>query len=259
MGIGLIRVEVDNEAPWAWETSPAPVTASTGGDVYTTSREAHLYFPPRAFAKDAIVSVVAADEASVPDTLPGGAQLLLPGYDITWEGVELTKQATLEMVLGEGVSDRNPRQVLALHVLSEWEDWQRIGGTVASDGASISAAIDREGTYAIYSDSGGPASGGGLSAVSFTPRVFSPSGSFANTEVAVNFTLGRAGPVTAKVYNRAGRLVDELVSEFQMNAGSNVVRWDGRDGDGTQVPDGLYLVTVEALGETQVQTLAVVR
>jgi flagellar hook assembly protein FlgD len=77
--------------------------------------------------------------------------------------------------------------------------------------------------------------------------------------VAISFTLGRAGPVTAKVYNRAGRLVDELVSGLQMNAGANVVRWDGRDVDGAEVPDGLYLVAVEALGERQVQTLAVVR
>jgi hypothetical protein len=258
-GAALVRVEVDNEPPWAWEMSPVPVSASTGGDVYTTSREVHLYFPPRALDRDALVSAVAAGEASIPDTLPGGAQMVLPGYDISWEGAELAKQATLEMALGEEVAQRDPRDVLALYVLSEGEDWQRLGGTVAPDGASISAAIDREGTYAVYSDSGGPASGGGLSAVSFTPRVFSPAGGFANTEVAISFTLGRAGPVTARVYNRAGRLVSELASSLQMNAGANVVRWDGRDGDGTQVPDGLYLVTVEALGETQVQTLAVVR
>ena len=133
-----------------------------------------------------------------------------------------------------------------------------MGGTVSSDGSSISAAIDEEGTYAIYTDSG-VGTGGGLSALSFTPRVFSPSGGFADDEVAIGFTLGRAGPVTVKVYNRAGRLVDELAARLQMNAGANVVRWDGRDGGGAEVPDGLYLVTVDALGETQVQTLAVVR
>ncbi|MCK4512364.1 hypothetical protein KAW64_11525, partial [bacterium] len=258
-GSDLVRVEVDNEAPWAWETSPVAVSASTGGDVYTTNREVHLYFPPRAFPGDALVTVVQTDEGSVPDTLAGGAELVLPGYDISWEGAELTKRATLGMTLGERAGARDPDGVLALYVLEEGQDWQRLGGTVESDGASISAAIELEGTYAVFSDSGGSGSGGGLSAVSFTPRVFSPSGSFADTEVAISFTLGRAGPVTAKVYNRAGRLVDELVSRLQMNAGANVVRWDGRDDDGAEVPDGLYLVAVEALGERQVQTLAVVR
>jgi len=65
--------------------------------------------------------------------------------------------------------------------------------------------------------------------------------------------------VTVKVYNRAGRLVGELASRLQMNAGANIVRWDGRDGDDAEVPDGLYLVAIDALGETQVRTLAVVR
>jgi ligand-binding sensor domain-containing protein len=258
-GTALVRVEVDNEAPWAWETSPVMISASSGGDVVSTDNRLHMYFPPHALANDASVSVTPADEGSVPDTLAGGAELVLPGYDISWEGTELTKQVTLEMTLGERAGVRDPDGVLALYVFAEGQDWQRLGGTVESGGASISAAIELEGTYAVFSDSGGPAPGGGLSALSFTPRVFSPSGGFADTEVAISFTLGRSGPVTVKVYNRAGRLVDELVSRLQMNAGANVVRWDGRDGDGTEVPDGLYLVTVDALGEKQVQTLAVVR
>ncbi|MCK4410017.1 MAG: hypothetical protein KAW67_08020, partial [Candidatus Eisenbacteria sp.] len=257
-GVALIRVEVDNEAPWAWETSPVTISAASGGDVVSSDNLANMYFPPHALANDASVRVTPADEGSVPDTLAGGAELLLPGYDISWEGTELTKRATLGMKLSRSAGARDPDGVLALYVFTEGQDWQRLGGTVASDGASISAAIDDEGTYAVYTDSG-VGTGGGLSALSFTPRVFSPSGGFADTEVAISFTLGRSGPVTVKVYNRAGRLVDELAARLQMNAGANVVRWDGRDGDGAEVPDGLYLVTVEALGETQVQTLAVVR
>jgi ligand-binding sensor domain-containing protein len=258
-GTALIRVEVDNESPWAWETSPVMISASSGGDVYSTDNRVHMYFPPHALANDASVSVTPADEGSVPDTLAGGAQSVSAGYEVSWESIELGKLATLRMALMEDGNERPLRSVLALYVLEDGEGWQRLGGTVESDGASISAAIELEGTYAVFSDSGGPAPGGGLSALSFTPRVFSPSGSFANTEVAISFTLGRAGPVTAKVYNRAGRLVDELVSRLQMNAGANVVRWDGRDGDGAEVPDGLYLVAIDALGETQVRTLAVVR
>ena len=110
----------------------------------------------------------------------------------------------------------------------------------------------------MYADPGG-GSEGGLTDLSFTPRVFSPSGSFADDEIRIGFMLGRSGSVTAKVYNRAGRLVKELASGLAANAGVNLLRWDGRDSDGIEVPDGLYLVTVDALGETQTSTLAVVR
>jgi len=65
--------------------------------------------------------------------------------------------------------------------------------------------------------------------------------------------------VTVKVYNRAGRLVREVVSGQQMNAGANLVRWDGRDSNSNQVEDGLYLVVVEALGDKKVETLSIVR
>ncbi len=257
-GTGQVRVDVDNEAPWAWETSPVAVSASTGGDVYTTNREVHLYFPPHAFAGDVTVSVIPADEGSVPDSLPGGADLVLAGYSISWEGTELEKPATLQVTSDEDGAERDRGEVLALYVLAEGDDWERLGGTVSSDECSISAPITCEGTYALFSDLG-TGTGAGLSAVSFTPRVFSPSRSFANDEVAVSFTLGRAGFVTARVYNRAGRLVTLLASDERMNAGANLLRWDGQDSGGSTVPDGLYVVTVEALGETQTSTLAVVR
>ena len=257
-GVALVRVEVDNEPPWAWETSPVGVSASTGGHVYTTNREVHLYFPPHAFAGDVTVSVVSADAGTVPGTLPGGAELVLAGYSISWEGAELEKPATLQVTCDECGVERDRGEVIALYVSTGGDEWERLGGTVSPDESNISTAITREGTYALFSDLG-IGTGGGLSAVSFTPRVFSPSGSFANDEVAISFVIGRSGLVTARVYNRAGRLVAELASGERMNAGANVVRWDGRDSDGSGVPDGLYLVTVEALGETQTSTLAVVR
>jgi flagellar hook assembly protein FlgD len=98
-----------------------------------------------------------------------------------------------------------------------------------------------------------------LSDLSFTPRVFSPHGTFGNSQVGIGFTLGRSAPVTVRVYNRAGRLMREVAAGETLPAGSNLVRWDGRDRDGSIVEDGLYLVTVEALSETRKSPLAVVR
>jgi hypothetical protein len=260
-GTGLVRVTVDNEPPWAWETAPTVVKASAGGNVYTTNGEVRLYFPPWALAADAVVSLATPDGGSVPDSLDGGAKLVLEGYDISWKGEELKKPISLEMALGESAGRQSPDEVFALYVLPKGNDdgWQRLGGTVSSGGQSISASIYLEGTYSLFTDSGGLIPGEGLSALMFTPRVFSPRGSFGNTEVAISFILGRPGPVTVKVHNRAGRLIRQLAGAKHMNAGSNLVRWDGRGGDGAEVPGGLYLVTVEALGETRVKTLMVVK
>jgi len=257
-GVALINVVVDNAAPWAWQTTPVLVSASCGGDVYTTNREAHLYFPPHAFENDATVVVEPTGELAVPDTLPGGAELILAGYDIAWEGVPLEKAATLEVKIGEDSSAARPNGVLSLYLSTDGVDWQRLGGTLISDGGSISAPITSEGTYAVYIDAGVGA-GGGLSAVTFSPRVFSLSGSFAREDVGIGFTLGRSGPVTVSIYNRAGRLVRKLATGVDLGAGANLLRWDGREDSGSKVPDGLYIVTVEALGETRTSTLAVVR
>jgi hypothetical protein len=50
-----------------------------------------------------------------------------------------------------------------------------------------------------------------------------------------------------------------VTSGQTFGAGTNVVSWDGRDEDRRDVDSGMYLVTVEALGEQRTQTLAVVR
>lgn len=113
--------------------------------------------------------------------------------------------------------------------------------------------------YSLFQDDGLPAGSGGLSALSITPRVFSPSGGFAASHAAIGFALGRPGRVTVKIYNRAGRLVSEVISGELLPAGANLVYWDGRDREGEMVEDGMYLVTVEALAQKQVKPLAVVR
>jgi hypothetical protein len=77
--------------------------------------------------------------------------------------------------------------------------------------------------------------------------------------LAIAFVMGRAGSVSVKVFNRGGRLVREVAKGESMGEGANLVRWDGRDRDGTPVGSGVYLVTVEALGETRTQTLAVAK
>jgi hypothetical protein len=259
-GAAAIRVVVDNQAPWANETAPAVVSAAAGGSIYTTDEEVHLYFPPWAFAGDTEVTIVPAAWDGAPDTLENGARRVLSGYQVSWGSASLEKAATLDMsyatpgALGVPM-DGTP----ALYVFGVDSTWQRLGGTLDASGKHISCAINEAGQYAIYAEAGGIPGSSTLSEVIVTPRVFSPAGVFASDEAAISFSLGRPGPVTVKVYNRAGRLVRAVVSGRQMSAGANLIRWDGRDSYTNLAEDGLYLVVVEALGQRQVKTLAVVR
>ena len=61
------------------------------------------------------------------------------------------------------------------------------------------------------------------------------------------FGLPRATRVGFTVFDERGRRVRDL-SPGSMQAGEHVVRWDGRDGAGHQVPSGPYFYRIEADG-----------
>jgi hypothetical protein len=235
VGTALSSLIIDNEEPWAHVTTPARVTMAGGGHVYTTNGEAHLYFPPGAFAEDAIVTVSELATVDVPDSLESGERWVVPGYEITWDRGSLLKTATLELSFaGEGETPVNG--ALAIYMHREDSGWQPVGGSINASSELISSPISEAGRYAI-----------------------SPRGSFANDRVAIGFTLERSGPVTVKIYDRAGRLVEEVASGEVMNAGANLIYWNGRDRNGDIVEDGLYMVTVRANERKETKTLAIVR
>jgi ligand-binding sensor domain-containing protein len=276
-GTALVRVVVDNQAPWADETAPAMISVTSGGDIYTTDGEVHVYFPPHAFARETEVDIVALSDTDAPDTLANGARRLLAGYEVSWGAAVLDKPATLEMSYGgaeplpadspmgnsslQATDGQAPpaEGLPVIYVLDADSIWSRLGGTADPSATRISAPLTRPGRYAVFTEGQGVPGAGTLSALQVTPRAFSPRGAFATEEAAISFTLGRPAPVTVKIYNRAGRLVREVAAGQHMNTGANLVRWDGRDSAANLVQDGVYLVVVEALGKKQTRTVAVVR
>jgi flagellar basal-body rod modification protein FlgD len=95
-------------------------------------------------------------------------------------------------------------------------------------------------------------------ALDVQPRAFSPKGTTFDDRAAISFTLGGpGGDAKVSVYDRSGRLVRRVFAGA-LGAGRNVVYWDGRDGNGDTVPSGVYVVTVEAGGDTDVAAVAVV-
>jgi hypothetical protein len=135
--------------------------------------------------------------------------------------------------------------------------WVHAGGTIERQ--VVTLAVSEAGRYALFAGGSPPEAGSRVSSLSFSPRVFSPRHTFAADNVAIGFTLGRAAPVTVRIYNRAGRLVRELTANAEFPAGSNVVRWNGLDRGGVPAADGIYVVAVEASGETRRGTVAIVR
>ena len=256
-GVTTVTFIVDNMAPWAVQTTPALVSALDGGDVYTTNSEAHVYIPPRGLARDAVVHLDPLDPSAVPATLPDGAIRLAPGFAVGTEGVPLEKTAAFDLAVTGAAAP--PGTQLTLYVAGDDGVWRRLGGTLDAAGARLATPFSSAGNYAIFAASAASASPGTSLALSLTPRIFSSRGALANSTIRIGFVLARSGTVRVTIHNRAGRLVRVVMSGETLGQGTNLVSWDGRDEDHHEVEAGLYLVTVEALGETRTQTLGVVR
>ncbi|MBT4503537.1 MAG: T9SS type A sorting domain-containing protein, partial [Gemmatimonadetes bacterium] len=66
-----------------------------------------------------------------------------------------------------------------------------------------------------------------------------------NPETTIGYDVAEKGSVRLRVYDVAGQVVRELIDSVQP-AGSYRVVWDGRDKDGAQVANGVYLYELTA-------------
>ncbi len=90
-----------------------------------------------------------------------------------------------------------------------------------------------------------PELGGAVSKLQLSQNAPNPF----STETTVRFAVPTAGPVSLQVYDVAGRKVTTLVDRT-MDAGSHSLIWNGRDDSGSAVATGVYLVRLQAAGET---------
>ena len=251
--LGLIAgltqsVIVDNEAPFAAETTPVRIRAAQGGEVWTTNREAHLFVPPGALSEDAVVSI---RRWITPPTGVVGVELK-SAWRIGLDRGELRKPIVLDVTLAGSTTSLDSLR-FSRH---DGGQWFTLGGSPVEGGSRFAVATADTGGIGLFvGEPGVGTPAPPLSSLRLSPRAFSPSG----PRAAISFTLGSAGSVSVRVYNRAGRVVRVLERDGFFSAGINLVPWDGRDEDGSTVPDGLYLVAVEAHGERLVESLAVVR
>jgi len=78
-----------------------------------------------------------------------------------------------------------------------------------------------------------------------------------NPGTRIECSLAQAGHVTLAVYDAQGRRLRVLVDELR-GAGPHVVRWDGRDEAGRQLPSGVYLYRLDAPGFTQTRKMLMI-
>ncbi|MCX6844766.1 MAG: T9SS type A sorting domain-containing protein, partial [candidate division WOR-3 bacterium] len=72
------------------------------------------------------------------------------------------------------------------------------------------------------------------------------------------YSVPVAGRVSVQVYDAAGRVVRELVSQ-NVDAGRYSVTWDGRASDGKRVPEGVYFCKLATPAGTRQQKLVVTK
>jgi hypothetical protein len=257
VGYVQVAVTVDNLAPGASVTSPARVDHVAGGRVYTTFGEVELDVPPNAFAEDQIVRI---DPLPAPIAVPLGGPVggvWQSGWTVIAGQLDLAKPATL-IVQTPGVPAGVPVALYRRVVSGTDTTLVIVGGARSSDGLSLSTTVSQLGAFVVLSG-GAVATNAfkGARGLDCQPRVLSPNGGGFDTRLAISFDLGHATSGAVKVYDRAGRLVKEVVESGAFTPGRNVVFWDGRDGGGRVVPSGLYMVAVRFDGETKVASVAV--
>jgi hypothetical protein len=134
--------------------------------------------------------------------------------------------------------------------------WLDLGGSSLSE-SRVSVPINRLGRYGVFSQAASAAEVDFESSLSLIPRVISPrTGSF-NASLNVAYRLAQPQPVEARIYDTRGELVATLANGTTGTVGDNLIEWDGKRADGDYANDGLYVLVIEAGGQTVKKTFVI--
>ena len=242
---------------------PALIAPGGGGIVESPDGLLRLRLSPNVLPATLSENPDVRIDPVVVGTEPSGVTASHGAYEITSEpALTLRKAATLAFDIPQGAAtDR-----LAVYQLSGTA-WTRLGGTAAA--MVFRVPVTELGTYGLFEDSAQSGGSASVSNIDFSNRAFSPRGGGGGQAAGrpapillrttdISFDLSGSASVRIEIYDRSGRLQNVLAAGRQMNAGRNVITWDGRDGDGDSVRSGLYIVSIEADGEREQKTVAVV-
>ena len=229
-----------------------------GGYLSDALNNINIYFPPNSLGDDIEIQVRYISNLKIEELTNDRFQSIGLAYDIMPEELHPRKPGTLSITYSDSnlinISDEKRLSIFKYDETAD--DWLLIGGTVDEGNNQVSTTIKQLGRYGVFENLSTDFSSS-LTEINCQPRVFSPRGGGYDVKTTVSFNLGKSSNVAVKIYNLSGRLKKVVVEGEYMNAGMNVVDWDGRDKDGNVVPSGLYIVTIEGDGKYAKKTVSV--
>jgi hypothetical protein len=146
---------------------------------------------------------------------------------VTWALVHPAMDVAVEPVVGQMKAAGVPLSSLKSDITDTGWQWRAVGETQEDNPASTALSL------------------------TVSPNPFNP-----RTEIA--FHLPEAGEVSLDVYNVRGQRVLRLLRETRP-AGDHRVVWEGNDGRGKAVASGVYLIRLDALGQTYEERVVLLR
>ena len=71
-----------------------------------------------------------------------------------------------------------------------------------------------------------------------------------NLETSIRIEMPHSGNVSLKIYSLSGQLIKTILSQKLLQAGSNILRWDGRNESGNVVGSGIYFYRILTRNKT---------
>ena len=227
--------------------TPQKIISQAGGSVISSDGNISILFPQNAVNEDVSISINALSEIASIDT-----NLISNFYKISPSDLELKKPTIVRIAVPNNYASTNQlNQNLYIGKLDASSGEKTpIGGSIISVNGTpyLQSQLSQLGVFAAFkSDSTISVDSLNTDKVICQPRIFSPAGSvFEFPHTNILFDLSSSDNVTARIFNVSGKIKRTLKPDQKLGPGSNVIIWDGKDFDGSVVPSGLYIVTLES-------------
>ena len=227
--------------------TPQKIISQAGGSVISSDGNVSILFPQNTVSEDVSISINPLNEIAFIDT-----NLISNFYKISPSDLELKKPTIVRIAVPNNYANTSQlNQNLHIGRLNtSTGEKTPIGGSLITVNGTpyLQSRLSQLGVFAAFkSDSTISVDSLDTDKIVCQPRIFSPAGSvFEFPHTNILFDLPISDNVTARIFNVSGKIKRTLKPEQKLGAGSNVIVWDGKDFDGSVVPSGLYIVTLES-------------
>jgi hypothetical protein len=227
--------------------TPQKIISQAGGSVISSDGNVSILFPQNAVNEDVSISINPLIEIAAIDT-----NLISNFYTISPSDLELKKPTIIRIAVPtnemDGSQENQNLHIGRLNTITG--EKTTIGGSIISVNGTpyLQSQLSQLGVFAAFkSDSTINVDSLKMDNIICQPRIFSPAGSvFEFPHTNILFDLPSSDNVTARIFNVSGKIKRTLKPEQKLGPGNNVIVWDGKDFDGSVVPSGLYIVTLES-------------